>query len=134
MDNKKELQDEQLDQVSGGTQAGNLLFTGKAVKPVTTVQKGAAPKAGSLVWREVKQVSVNTDVALQLEEKRQLLEEKRQLLDEQLGQVSGGVVVVTGSAPNDADKETDTVSCPFPAPTPVRSDATDPVSEKNIII
>ena len=50
----QELTDRQLEKVDGGTQAGNLLFTGKAAKPASTVQKGASPKAGSLVHKEVK--------------------------------------------------------------------------------
>ncbi len=48
------LNEDELDGVSGGTQAGNLLFTGKSVKAATAVQKGAAPKAGGLVHTEVK--------------------------------------------------------------------------------
>ena len=45
------LNEDELDGVSGGTQAGNLLFTGKSVKAVSTVQTGAAPKAGNLVHK-----------------------------------------------------------------------------------
>ncbi len=48
------LNEEELGGVNGGTQAGNLLFTGKSVKAATAVQKGAAPKAGGLVHKEVK--------------------------------------------------------------------------------
>jgi hypothetical protein len=48
------LNEDELDGVSGGTQAGNLLFTGKSVKAVSTVQTGAAPKAGNLVHTKVK--------------------------------------------------------------------------------
>ena len=45
------LNEDELDGVSGGTQAENLLFTGKSVKAVSTVQTGAAPKAGGLVHK-----------------------------------------------------------------------------------
>ena len=62
------------------------------------------------------------------------MEKKKELQDEQLDRVSGGIVVVTGSAPNDAEKETNTVSCPFPAPTPVRSSKTDPERLQDVII
>ncbi len=48
------LNDDALENVAGGLEAGNLLFTGKSVKASSTVQKGKAPKAGSLVYKETK--------------------------------------------------------------------------------
>ena len=50
----RELTDQQLEKVDGGTQAGNLLFTGRPEKPAPTVQKGDSPKAGSLIYKEEK--------------------------------------------------------------------------------
>ena len=59
MGNEKDIElnainDDALESVSGGTRAGNLLFTGKNVKPVATVIKGPPPKAENLVHKEVK--------------------------------------------------------------------------------
>ncbi len=48
------LNDDALENVSGGVEASNLLFTGKSPKASSTVQKGKAPKAGSLVYKETK--------------------------------------------------------------------------------
>ena len=47
-----ELTDQQLEKVDGGMQAENLQFTEKTAKSASTVQKGAAPKEGSLVHKE----------------------------------------------------------------------------------
>ncbi len=63
MNSLRELDLEEMDHVSGGTQAGNLLFTGKSVKAVSTVQKGAAPKAGGLVYTEVKSTGKRKTIA-----------------------------------------------------------------------
>lgn len=51
------LNDEELGNVSGGVEAGNLLFTGKAQKAGNTVQKGTPGKAGSLVFKETKKAT-----------------------------------------------------------------------------
>ena len=53
MNAMRELSLDEMDKVSGGTQASNLIFTGKSVKAVKTVQKGEAPKAGNLVHKVV---------------------------------------------------------------------------------
>jgi hypothetical protein len=48
-----ELEMDELDNVSGGLQAGNLLFTGKEVKTTSnTLFSGKKKKAGSLVYKE----------------------------------------------------------------------------------
>ncbi len=47
-----ELTDQQLEKVDGGADAGNLLFTGKSAKPIRTIQRGEAPKAGQLIHKE----------------------------------------------------------------------------------
>ncbi len=48
------LSDEDLDNVSGGVEASNLIFTGQSAKAVGTVQKGEPAKAGGLVFKETK--------------------------------------------------------------------------------
>lgn len=48
----QELTDQQLEKVDGGAQAGNLLFTGKTVKPGNTLYAGERPKAGNLILEE----------------------------------------------------------------------------------
>ncbi len=56
-----ELEMDELDSVSGGLQAGNLLFTGKEVKTTTnTVFTGKKKKAGSLVYKEESKVKGET--------------------------------------------------------------------------
>ena len=51
---KKVLSDEDLEGVSGGTQAQSLLFRGEAPKAASAVQKGKADKAKNLVYKEEK--------------------------------------------------------------------------------
>ncbi len=51
---KKVLSDEDLEGVSGGTQAQPLLFRGEAPKAASAVQKGKADKAKNLVYKEEK--------------------------------------------------------------------------------
>ena len=58
------LNDDALENVSGGVEASNLLFTGKTVKPAQTVQKGKPGKAGSLVYKESKKSAKNVDSTL----------------------------------------------------------------------
>lgn len=53
MNAMRELSLDEMDKVSGGTQASNLLFAGKSVKAAKTVQKGESPKAGNLVHKVV---------------------------------------------------------------------------------
>lgn len=50
----KVLSDDELDGVSGGTQAQTLLFNGDAPKAASAVQKGKAGKAKNLVYKEEK--------------------------------------------------------------------------------
>ena len=54
MEKSLELSMDQMEKVTGGMQASNLIFTGKTVKYTNAVQKGESPKAGGLVHKEAR--------------------------------------------------------------------------------